>query len=198
MFRHKINGKRDIDIKLKRYRMITTFVVICMVVMLDCRTAKAMEETAYGYPEVSLSDLRREFMETYRQKKEAVKYRDIGEADWPLVDSVQLIYNKHYRDNPNSLPVPYCTYNAKGNFYAEVLDKDHSQLLLVYDGMSENGKCYLFVAEEEHYDVDGTKLDNTSLREFYAVNLEEGKVYEAHKTSWGGAESEEYRKATKE
>ena len=114
------------------------------------------------------------------------------------MDSVQMIYNKHYRDNPNSLPVPYCTYNAKGNFYAEVMKKNHSQLLLVYNGMSENGKCYLFVAEEEHYDVDGTKLDNTSLREFYAVNLEEGEVYEAHKTSWGGAESEEYRKATRE
>lgn len=183
---------------MRWYRIITTFIIICFIMTFQYEPVKAMEETVYKYSESSLSNLRWEFLEIYRQKKEAVKYRDIGEGDWPLVDSVQMIYNKHYRDNPNSLPVPYCTYNAKGNFYAEVMKKNHSQLLLVYNGMSENGKCYLFVAEEEHYDVDGTKLDNTSLREFYAVNLEEGEVYEAHKTSWGGAESEEYRKATRE
>ncbi len=183
---------------MKRYRIIITFVISCILISFPCKPVKAMEETVTGYSESFLSDLRWEFLEIYRQKKEAVKYRDIAEGDWPLVDSVQMIYNKHYRDNPNSLSAPYCTYNAKGNFYAEVLNKDHSRLLLVYDGMSENGKCYLFVAEEEHYDVDGTKLDNTSLREFYAVNLDEGRVYEAHKTSWGGAESEEYREATRE
>lgn len=183
---------------MKQYRIRTVFAIICMMIVFDCKPVKAMEETIDGYSEESLSDLRWEFLELYRQKKELMKYRDIGEADWPLVDSVQLIYKNHYQDNQNSLPVPYCTYNAKGNFYAEVVDKDHSRVVLVYDGMSENEKCYLFVAEEEHYDMDGTKLDNTSLLEFYAVNLEEGKVYEAHKTTWGGAESEEYRQATRE
>lgn len=183
---------------MRRYQIITVFAAVCMIIIFDCGIVKAMEETVYGYTQVSLFDLRGEFMEIYKQKKELVKYRDIAEADWPLVDSVQLIYKKHYQDNPNSLPVPFCTYNAKGNFYAEVVKKDHSQIVLVYDGISENGKCYLFVAQEEHYDVNGTKLDTTSLLEFYAVDTEEGKVYEAHKNTWGGAESEEYREATKE
>lgn len=186
------------DCMMKQYKGITTFLIMCMLLVFPYQTAEAMEETTYDYSQMSRSAMRREFAEKYRRKKELIKYRDIGETDWPLVDSVQLIYEKHYQDNPNSLPVPYCTYNAKGNFYAEVVEKSHSRIVLVYNGMSENGKCYLLVAEEEHYDLDGSMLDTTSLLEFYAVNLEEGKVYEAHKTTWGGAESEEYRKATTE
>lgn len=166
--------------------------------MIFCNRTEAMEETAYGYTEISFSDIRQEFAEKYQQKKEIMKYRDIGTGDWPLVDSVQLIYEKHYQDIPGSLSGPYCTYNAKGNFYAEVADKSQSRIVLVYNGMSENGKCYLFVAQEEHFDTEGSMLNNTSLLEFYAVNLEEVKVYEAHKTTWGGVEAEEYRAATME
>ncbi len=184
--------------KKKLYKGIMLYMILCMMPLFPYKTVQAMEETNYGYSEISLSEVRQAFLEAYLQKKDLMKYRDIGEADWPLVDSVQLIYQKHYQDNPNSLPAPYCTYNAKGNFYAEVVDKSHSCVVLVYDGISENGECYLFVAQEEHYDVDGTKLDNTSLLEFYAVNVEKRKVYEAHKDTWGGAESEEYREATKE
>lgn len=140
-----------------------------------------------------------EFMEEFQEKMDNVRYLNVYEGDRPLADAVWLIYEKHYIDNPNSeSEAPSFYYNAKGNFYAKVMQKEYSSVLLVYNGMSENGKCQLFVAEEEHYDADGNQLDNTSLLEFYAVNLEEGLVYEAHKTTWGGAESEEYRKAARE
>ncbi len=184
---------------MRQIKVVTIWMFLCMMLsVLYYGTVEAMEETTYGYSEVSLSDVRQQFLEKYRQKQELMKYRDIGQADWPLVDSVQMIYEKHYQDDPDSLSVPYCTYNAKGNFYAEVVDKSHARIVLVYNGVSDNGKCYLFVAEEEHFDTEGSMLDNTSLLEFYAVNVEEGKVYEAHKTTWGGAESQEYREATRE
>lgn len=185
--------------KMRRYRAVTAFMILSMMWVSYCGTAKAMEQTVYGYPKVSLSDVRRDFLEKCQEKRELLRYRDIGKGDWPLVDSVQLIYEKHYIDDPDrSSNAPYCTYNAKGNFYAEVVDKGSSRIVLVYDGMSENGKCYLFVAEKENFGADGSKLDNTSLLEFYAVNLEKQEVYEAHKTTWGGPESEGYREATKE
>lgn len=140
-----------------------------------------------------------EFMEEFQEKKDNVRYLNVYDGDRPLADAVRLIYEKHYIDNPNSeSEAPSFYYNAKGNFYAKVMQKEYSCVLLVYNGMSENGKCQLFVAEEEHYDVDGNPLDSTSLLEFYAVNLEEGQVYEAHKNTWGGAEAEEYKKATQE
>lgn len=184
--------------KTKKYKVISMAIILCITILFYGNTTEAMEERAYISSEKSLSDIRRNFLVTFREKKEMLRYRDIGEGDWPLVDSVWMIYEKHYKEDPDSLSVPYCTYNAKGNFYAEVVDRGRSEIVLVYDGISENGKCYLFVAEEEKYDADGMKTDNTSLLEFYAVNLEEGEVYEAHKTSWGGAESEEYHKATTE
>lgn len=140
-----------------------------------------------------------DFMEEFQEKKDNARYLNVYDGDRPLADAVWLIYEKHYIDNPNSeSEAPSFYYNAKGNFYAKVMQKDYSSVLLVYNGMSENGKCQLFVAEEEHYDADGNPLDSTGLLEFYAVNLEEGQVYEAHKTTWGGAESEEYKKATQE
>lgn len=183
---------------MRQAKVAVIVMFFCVMSVFDRGTVQAMEKTAYEYSNVSLSDIRQEFLEEYRQKKERIKYRDIGQADWPLVDSVQLIYEKHYQDNPGSLSMPYCTYNAKGNFYAEVTSESDSRIVLVYNGMSENEKCYLFVAEEEHYDAEGSMMDNTSLLEFYAVNLEEAEVYEAHKTTWGGAEAQEYREATRE
>lgn len=157
------------------------------------------ENQKMNLTETGYSDRQYDFVEEYQEKKDNARYLNVYDGDQPLADAVWLIYEKHYVDNPNSeSEMPCFSYNAKGNFYAEVMGKDHSCVLLVYNGVSENGKCQLFVAEEEHYDVGGSQLDNTSLLEFYAVNLEEGQVYEAHKDTWGGAESEEYRKATEE
>lgn len=162
-------------------------------------TESEQNDFAMQNGEISEDEKQQQFMEEYQEKKENARYLNVYEGDYPLADAVWLIYEKHYIDNPNSeSEAPNFNYNAKGNFYGEVMGKEHSRVLLVYNGMSENGKCQLFVAEEEHYDIDGSQLDNTTLLEFYAVNLEEGQVYEAHKTTWGGAESEEYKKATKE
>lgn len=182
---------------MRRVKVITTLIVICIMPVFYGGTVEAMKETVYEYTQASLSDVHQDLPQKYRQKKESVEQSDFG-TDQPLADAVQMIYEKHYQDDPDSLSAPYCTYNAKGNFYAEVVDKNNSRIVLVYNGMSENGKCYLFVAEEEHFDTKDSMLDNTSLLEFYAVNLDEGKVYEAHKTTWGGAESQEYREATRE
>ncbi|MBP3477482.1 MAG: hypothetical protein J6K48_14390 [Lachnospiraceae bacterium] len=168
-------------------------------VVQDAEISENEKQEETGIEKIKHPDKQKQFMEEYQEKKENARYLNVYEGDYPLADAVWLIYEKHYMDNPNSeSEAPSFTYNAKGNFYAEVMGKEHSRVLLVYNGMSENGKCQLFVAEEEHYDIDGSQLDNTTLLEFYAVNLEEGQVYEAHKTTWGGAESEEYKKATKE
>lgn len=139
------------------------------------------------------------FREEYEDKKEQARYEGIEGEDRNLVDAVWLIYDAYYIDDPDSPQNrPSLNYNAKGNFYASVVTKENGRVLLVYNGESENGKCYLFVAEEEHNDENGQNTGDTSLLEFYAVNLEEQQVYVAHKTTWGGAESEEYRKATRD
>lgn len=98
------------------------------------------------------------------------------------------------------------TYNAKGNLYI-VLDSYETTFqeqpvvareTLVYDRKSQNGKCQLFVYYQEHYDSQGNQLDNTSILNFYAVDMTTGQVTAGDKTSWSQPASEAYYEATGE
>ncbi len=63
---------------------------------------------------------------------------------------------------------------------------------LVYDRVSENGKCDLFVYQQEQVGADAKILG------FYAVKKGTGQVISADKTTWGGVSSKEYQDATGE
>lgn len=98
------------------------------------------------------------------------------------------------------------TYNAKGNLYI-VLDTYETTFqdqpvtareTLVYDRKSQNGKCQLFVYYQEHYDSQGNQLDNTSILNFYAVDMTTGQVTAGEKTSWSQPACEAYYEATGE
>ena len=98
------------------------------------------------------------------------------------------------------------TYNAKGNLYI-VLDSYETTFqdqqvtareTLVYDRKSQNGKCQLFVYYQEHYDSQGNQLDNTSILNFYAVDMTTGQVTAGDKTAWSQPASEAYYEATGE
>lgn len=125
----------------------------------------------------------------------------------PYVDeptkAAQMIYDRIFAPQGKKCSFQY---DAKGNLYV-ILDKGSRELngttvttqeTLTYDRISKNGKCHLFVYYEEHYDDDGNKLDNTSILNFYAVNLETGEVTAADKTSWSDSGSAEYYEATGE
>lgn len=98
------------------------------------------------------------------------------------------------------------TYNAKGNLYI-VLDSYETTFqdqqvtareTLVYDRKSQNGKCQLFVYYQEHYDSQGNQLDNTSILNFYAVDMTTGQVTAGDKTAWSQPASKAYYEATGE
>lgn len=86
--------------------------------------------------------------------------------------------------------------NAKGTFYSvfETGEADGStyENRLVYDRVSENGQCDLFVYEQL---VSGS---DTRLLGFYAVNKTTNEVFSADRNSWGGVSSREYQDATGE
>ena len=85
---------------------------------------------------------------------------------------------------------------AKGTFYSvfETGEADGStyENRLVYDRVSENGQCDLFVYEQV---VSGS---DTGLLGFYAVNKTTNEVFSADRNSWGGVSSREYQDATGE
>lgn len=87
-------------------------------------------------------------------------------------------------------------FTAKDSFYA-IFETDDSNGVtcekhLVYDRVSENGKCDLFVYQQEQVGADAKILG------FYAVKKGTGQVISADKTTWGGVSSKEYQDATGE
>ena len=85
---------------------------------------------------------------------------------------------------------------AKGTFYSVFetgeADGNTYENRLVYDRVSENGQCDLFVYEQL---VSGS---DTRLLGFYAVNKTTNEVFSADRNSWGGVSSREYQDATGE
>ena len=98
-------------------------------------------------------------------------------------------------------------YNAKGNFYAVLFreeeetvgvdEKMEMQKTVVYDRVSENGECHIFVYYETWYGEDGTEYA-TTIRNSYAVNMMTGEITPSGKTAWDKVGTEEYRTATGE
>ena len=58
-----------------------------------------------------------------------------------------------------------------------------SEKTAVYDRISTNGKCQLFVCYNEYTTLDGGEW-NTEIDNFYAVDRKTGKVTAGNKTSW--------------
>lgn len=100
------------------------------------------------------------------------------------------------------------SYNAKGNFYAyltegtgtleSVEEVMNTMETVVYDRVSENGKCHLFVHYREYYQVGETMPYTTEIVDMYAVDMATGQVYTSGRHAWADLGSEEYRKATGE
>lgn len=98
-------------------------------------------------------------------------------------------------------------YNAKGNFYASLADGSglpqggeqelRTERTVVYDRVSENGKCHLFVYYETYYNEDGTEYA-TAIRNTYAVDMDTGAVIPSQKQAWEDVGTEEYQAATGE
>lgn len=99
-------------------------------------------------------------------------------------------------------------YNAKGNFYA-LLGEGEEELsgelrqtrhTVVYDRLSKNGKCQLFVEYKDYMETNGNEsyVMTTAILEFYAVEIETGVTAAAGKTSWEETGSKEYRELTGE
>lgn len=100
-----------------------------------------------------------------------------------------------------------CRCDAKGNFYAFLAEGKNvpssgteelrTEYTVVYDRVSENGKCHLFVYYETFYNEDGTKY-GTAILNTYAVNMETGEVTASGKQAWADIGTEAYQEATGE
>ncbi len=116
-----------------------------------------------------------------------------------LSAEIQAVYTFLSEAGEISEPIaeqPTVCYSAKGTPYA-VFEEDRAddferQKRLVYDRISKNGKCTLFVY---YQDLTGGE---TEILGFYAVDQETLEVIPGEKTTWSDAGSEHYREVTGE
>lgn len=130
------------------------------------------------------------------------------EPDTSTPQTVEGAYRCLYEEVFESLGEPYeYSYNAKGNFYAvlsagEEMPPGGEQEMktaqsVVYDRISENEECRLFVHYKTYYDESGAEC-GTIICNTYAVNMKSGEVTPSGKQAWTDIGTQEYQKATGE
>lgn len=111
----------------------------------------------------------------------------------------QLLCDQGAIEAPDADEVTFA-YSAKGSFYAIFQSGSTAegdwQDRLVYDRVSENGQCDLFVYYRDR--TNGEGQTDTGILEFYAVNRETLEVIPGEKTGWSDVGSQAYRDATGE
>ena len=173
--------------------------------------AKEMQEKELKEKEMKEKEMKEKEAAETSPRLETSKDNAEDVAGWtvPMQDGDGLLtpegaYEKLYQERFEPEGDSYeCTYNAKGNFYGILGEgeevKDGETLMtrrtVVYDRISKNGKCQLFVAYKEYRDMDGNDR-GTVILDFYAVDRESGKVIAGNKTAWGQVASKEYQEAT--
>ena len=130
---------------------------------------------------------------------------DSSEADTaaPHLAEFQAVYQmladegKLPADGADTLSV---SYSAKGTPYVIFRETqsgtDMVQNRLVYDQISKNGACDLFVYYQDTTPSDGET--QTAILEFYAVNLQTLDVIPGNKHAWADVPSQAYRDAAGE
>lgn len=142
-----------------------------------------------------------EYTYEYREEKTEEFTEGIIELDqeysgdqW-LIEVYETIYQDVFEKEGKILEFEF---NAKGQMYVSFGMENSIRNTLVYDRESKNGKCYLVAYYEEHYDENGNWIDNTSIKNYYAVVKSSGQVIASGKTAWADVGTKEYRQATGE
>ncbi len=158
------------------------------------------------------------FCEAFEENSSPVRLEEIKkeaelaqEPDITTSETVEGSYKRLYDEVYSKQGYDYNGYyNAKGNFYAVLgsgreerttadgmtVDMNYEQTV-VYDRVSQNGKCHLFVQYKTYYDADGNETA-TAIEDMYAVNRETGEVLASGRHAWEDVGDTAYREATGE
>ena len=108
----------------------------------------------------------------------------------------RMIYNAYFATQGDSFEKEY---DAKANSYV-VLSEDSSSIrYLMYDRVSKNGRCGLYVCYETDKGSDGSwSPSDAAILDMYAYEYSTGIIADSGKTAWADAGSEEYQALTGE
>lgn len=113
-----------------------------------------------------------------------------------IYNGYQTIYRQYFADEGYDFTL---SYNAKGN--SRVILKENEEIIefLVYDRLSENEKCELYVLYRSKKNADGSWYPSEAeILDIFAYNMSTKDVVSSGKTSWSATGSERYYEVTGE
>ena len=107
-----------------------------------------------------------------------------------IYDGYRTIYQQYFADEGCDFMI---SYSASGNSRAILNENEEIIEILVYDRLSENEKCELYVWYRSKKNADGSwYISEAQILDIFAYSMSTKDVISSGKTSWSATGSEEY------
>lgn len=113
-----------------------------------------------------------------------------------IYDGYRTIYQQYFAEEEYDFKL---SYNANGN--SKVILKDNEEMIefLVFDRLSENEKCELYVLYRSKKNTDGSwYISEAEILDIFAYSMSTKDVVSSGKTSWSATGSDKYYEVTGE
>lgn len=113
-----------------------------------------------------------------------------------IYDGYRTIYQQYFADEGCDFMI---SYSASGNSRVILNENEKIIEILVYDRLSENERCELYVWYRSKKKVDGSwNISEAEMLDIFAYNVSTKDVVSSGKTSWSATGNEKYYEATGE
>jgi hypothetical protein len=107
-----------------------------------------------------------------------------------IYDGYRTIYQQYFADERCDFMI---SYSASGNSRVILNENEEIIEILVYDRLSENEKCELYVWYRSKKNADGSwYISEAQILDIFAYSMSTKDVISSGKTSWSATGSEEY------
>ena len=113
-----------------------------------------------------------------------------------IYDGYRTIYQQYFADEGCDFMI---SYSASGNSRVILNENEEIIEILVYDRLSENEKCELYVWYRSKKNADGSwYISEAQILDIFAYSMSTKDVISSDKTSWSATGSEKYYEITGE
>lgn len=122
-------------------------------------------------------------------------YATLIETD-EIYDGYRTIYQQYFADEGCDFMI---SYSASGNSRVILNENEEIIEILVYDRISENEKCELYVWYRSKKNADSSwHISEAEILDIFAYNVSTKDVVSSGKTSWSATGNENYYEVTGE
>lgn len=165
--------------------------------MIPRKTIRIFKSQDQGF--VIQHDLMDELMKNMKEDDLSISaicdYVTLMETD-AIYEGYRAIYQQCFADNGYDFMI---SYSANGN--SRVILKENEEIIefLVYDRLSENEKCELYVLYRSKKNADGSwYISEAEILDIFAYKMSAKDVVSSGKTSWSATGNEKYYEVTGE